>query len=296
MIPANYSIFGRKYAPPIHEESLLDFFPGARLALSLRRLRSTYNGPCVRVRRSSDNEERLFGFVDDVVDAVGIEEFCGNSIGYVVAWYSQDDDLKFAKQGSAAMQPYIYANNAIVLDNGKPSIRFPGNQYLVVGSNDPLDPDNVILNTFISCFTVNSSQQGVEFILEHSINANNQQGFYFYGSAGNAWIFVRFLPNYAPNLANGFYWSGPSNTQILATLTFNNTGTYYKNGIVQPNNGGVTNNLPNTPINALFRIMASTGGGYISNGKMQEVIVYNQEEFSNRTGIEFNINNYYNIY
>jgi len=41
---------------------LLDLYPGATVAYSLRKLRTAYSGSAIRVRRSSDNTEQDFGF------------------------------------------------------------------------------------------------------------------------------------------------------------------------------------------------------------------------------------------
>jgi len=53
---------------------------------------------------------------------------------------------------------------------------------------------------------------------------------------------------------------------------------------------GSRNNLPTTTIGA-------RGDGLNNfNGKMQEVIFYDSDESTNRTGIETDINDYYSIY
>jgi hypothetical protein len=41
----------------------LDFFVAPKIAYSVRRLLTTYTGPCMRVRRSSDDAEQDIGFV-----------------------------------------------------------------------------------------------------------------------------------------------------------------------------------------------------------------------------------------
>lgn len=296
MIVPNYSIFGRKYSPPIHDKSLLDYYPGAMVAFSLRRLRSDYNGKCLKVRRSSDNQEAEFGFLDDLLDYNSIIEFCEGSTGYVVVWYNQAINGSGAMQAVASRQPLIVQNNQVFMDGLKPAVRFPGSQFLQMGTSDVNDSNNVILSTYVDAYCVNSSQQGVEFIFEHGNNANNAEGFYFYGSAYNAWIFRRFGQNPDQHSGTGFYWSGPSNSQILATLSYDGQGIYYKNGAIQNNNGDYGGTLPNRPFNGMLRIMASTNASYMADGKVQELLIYNKTEVDNRIGIESNINNFFNIY
>ena len=43
---------------------LLDLYPGASAAYSLRQLRTAYEGPAIKVRRSSDDELQDIGFID----------------------------------------------------------------------------------------------------------------------------------------------------------------------------------------------------------------------------------------
>lgn len=278
-----------------YTDGILDFFPNAALAYSLRRLRGNYRGFCIRVRRSSDNQEANIGFLDGVLNTDALLAFCENGNGYVTTLFSQDlFNSCDAVQPNASSQPQIVSQGNVILDNGKPALYFDGvDDYLVASDQNRIE---VRLNTYIKLFTVNSSQQGQEFIFEHGNNANNQNGFYFYGSAYNAWIARRFGNNPDYSFAAASYWSGPSNAQILATLTYSGQGKFYKNGAVQDNgweNGAV---LPDTPLDSFFRIFASTNLGYFAKGKFQELIVYNSADFSDRNYIESEINHHYNIF
>jgi len=69
---------------------LLDSFPGAEIAYSLRQLRSAYTGPAIRVRRTSDGTEQDIGFLaDGNLDLVSLTSFVGASDGQVKIWYDQ---------------------------------------------------------------------------------------------------------------------------------------------------------------------------------------------------------------
>lgn len=48
-----------------------------------------YTGPCIRVRRSSDNTEQDINFSGGVVDTNAIASFVGSGTGYVMTWYDQ---------------------------------------------------------------------------------------------------------------------------------------------------------------------------------------------------------------
>ena len=97
---------------------LLDQFPGADVAFSLRRLRTGYGGPILRLRRSADDEEadvhfdaRMGFSLDCPVDnfssgsnATNLGEFCDSSgyddpdsiatsSAYMKIWYDQSGNL-----------------------------------------------------------------------------------------------------------------------------------------------------------------------------------------------------------
>jgi hypothetical protein len=60
---------------------LLDTYPNAAVAYSLRKLRTAYSGSAIRVRRFVDNTEEDFGFdTNGDLDIAGIESFFGNNL------------------------------------------------------------------------------------------------------------------------------------------------------------------------------------------------------------------------
>jgi len=107
------------------EGSLLDQYPGAAAAYSLRKLRSGYTGPCVRVRRSSDNAEQDFT-ASEITDGT-LTSFCGSGDGFVRAWYGQSQNLVDATETKEADQPQIVNQGSVITDNlGDPAIEFDG--------------------------------------------------------------------------------------------------------------------------------------------------------------------------
>ena len=59
---------------------LLDTYPGATVAYSLRLLKSDYSGNAVKVRRASDNAEQDIGFVNNELDTASLETFCSGTM------------------------------------------------------------------------------------------------------------------------------------------------------------------------------------------------------------------------
>jgi hypothetical protein len=89
-------------------------------ALSLRLLTSTYTGPCVQVRRSTDNVQR--DFYANMLGELGTEYLAGGqnlqewlkgTTGYVVTWYDQTGNGKHASQATTSLQPFIRYNRSL---------------------------------------------------------------------------------------------------------------------------------------------------------------------------------------
>jgi hypothetical protein len=105
-------------------------------AYSLRKLRSAYTGPAIRVRRSSDNAELNIGFtVSGNLDTGTLVAHVGSGSGFVTTWYDQSGNNRHATQATAGNQPRIVNAGVIDIANGKPAIRFDGvNDYLAAAS------------------------------------------------------------------------------------------------------------------------------------------------------------------
>jgi hypothetical protein len=111
---------------------LLDLYPNAAVAYSLRRLRSGYTGNAIRVRRSSDNAEQDIGFVSNVLDTASLLSFVGAGDGFVTTWYDQSGLGLDATQTTAGVQPEIVTLGALWTQNGKPAVRFLDNSSAAV--------------------------------------------------------------------------------------------------------------------------------------------------------------------
>jgi hypothetical protein len=92
---------------------LLDTYPNAAVAYSIRKLTAAYNGNAIRVRRSSDNAEQDIGFSGSGdLDTSALTSFCGASNGFVTTWYDQSGNLKNATQTTAGNQPQIVSSGS----------------------------------------------------------------------------------------------------------------------------------------------------------------------------------------
>ncbi|WP_425105494.1 arabinofuranosidase catalytic domain-containing protein [Ancylobacter sp.] len=110
---------------------VLDVFQGQiYAAYGLGRLLSSYTGPGVRVRRSSDGAETDIGFTAlGALDVAALLAFSGAGSAFVVTWYDQSGNGRHATQTVTASQPRLV--NAGVVDigpNGRPVLVFTGAQ------------------------------------------------------------------------------------------------------------------------------------------------------------------------
>ena len=115
---------------------LLNLYPNARGAYSLRLIRSAYTGSAIRVRRTPSNSEQDIGFNGDGnLNTAALLLFVGAGNGFVTTWYDQSGNGRNATQSTAANQPQIVSSGNLLNLNGKPSIQFDGtNDQLVTTS------------------------------------------------------------------------------------------------------------------------------------------------------------------
>jgi prepilin-type N-terminal cleavage/methylation domain-containing protein len=86
---------------------------GTVQAFSLRQLSSSYSGPAVRVRRSTDNTLQDIGFTaSGELDTAALLAFVGSGNGYVAIWYDQSGNGRNATQAAAGSQPRIVTSGA----------------------------------------------------------------------------------------------------------------------------------------------------------------------------------------
>ena len=102
-------------------EGILNQFPGASLGLSLDKLDKNYTGFCIKVRRSSDNNELDIGFVNNELDTASLLDFVGSGNAFVTIIYDQVGSNNMT-QTTANLQGQIVSNGEVILKGGKPCI------------------------------------------------------------------------------------------------------------------------------------------------------------------------------
>ncbi len=89
-----------------------------KFAAGLHKLKSSYSGSAIRIRRSSDNTEADFGFSGNDLDVAAISTFIGGGTAYVKTLYDQSGNGNHLSQTSNGNQPTLTLSGL----NGKPVI------------------------------------------------------------------------------------------------------------------------------------------------------------------------------
>jgi len=258
---------------------LLDDYPNAAAAYSLRKLRSAYTGSAIRVRRSSDNTEQDIGFVGfKYLDTAALLAFTGRGSldnVFVTNWYDQSGNARNATQILALLQPQIVSGGAIIIENNKPTIKWDNVAGKLLKS--PAFTGGAI-DTSFSVVKINRQSAG----FMDGLTVNNMS-FWSTNSAGS----FRVYAGVVDIVSNIFY----INTQSLITAIVNGS-----NSILKVNSTEVTGRNFGTVVRNGVSIGGFANNGSPLDGNIQEIIIYPNNQFSNSSAIQTNINDFYNIY
>jgi hypothetical protein len=270
---------------------LLDTYSGAAAGYSLRGLSTPYvNGanPYACQVRNSSNVALNIGFIfnsltgDYELDTAALLAHCGGGNGFVDVWYDQSGNVRNATQVFALNQPQIVSSGSVILENGKPAAQFDGTDDFMTATGFGTGEERSVFLTMRG----NGNGSGYEnyYIFIESFPStlgNFMQNFSTdYTSVINA--------NFPINTLDIFTSNAVDTQLLLTTIKTTSTSELFKNSTSLGTGSGTQNlesdlSIGNFSINFAFF-------------KMQEMVVYNSDESSNRTGIEDNINDFYSIY
>lgn len=259
----NYVYWSSYSASAPVSSALLDAYPGAAAAYSLRQLSSTYSGDAIRVRRSSDNAEQNIGFVSNELDTASLETFCSGTDGFVAIWYDQSGNAANATQQSRTdRQPQIVSNGT----------------YLGYITMNPSPPSRLYL---ISDYEYTTSQPFSSFIVAqstgHAILGSTDNSTAYYANAhdgtGGFYSYSGFtIPD---------YYSNGSSIQSSPVDVFNATSSFAELTTLATLTSGSTN-----------AALGYRSGAQYNNMRLKEYIIYDNQTIS-RTGVEDNIITHY---
>jgi hypothetical protein len=261
---------------------LLDVYPGAAAAYSLRKLRTAYAGPSIRVWRPVTNTQTDIGFVNGVLDTAALLTFAGGLDARVVTWYDQSGNSNNATQAINA-SPAIVLSGVLQTINGKPCIKTGG------GAEGWMITNPIAANTNISIFM---TAKGNSLATAGPLLGGSGAPTAFFGCAAapdgqfalgaglnSTYNFVTTVPNYA------------TTNYTIFNVVVNSTNYY----IYQNNNTFTQTNLPAALNNPSYYTIGRYFGA-VSDCVFSELVFYKSDQSSNRTGIVNNTNSFYTIF
>lgn len=261
----------------VEDAPLLDAYGGAHAAYSLRKLNSDYTGAAIRLRRTNDSEELDISFdANGNLDIAACDAFYNGSNLTVKKWYDQSGNGNDVTQSTNSAQPPLYNNNGLIPVNGRPAMRFAGNDALPFDSTG-LDIGN--MSTF-SVMKASGSLTDIQRAIQLSAGSTTR------------W--------YAPVITGGYFqYNVGDNTNMSVTANNNNNLHSLICGATQ---GDAEAFLNGTSVGSKASGSGTGGTGHIGgtggnflNGFIQEVIVYSSDQSERRLGIERNISNHYEL-
>ena len=275
---------------------------GVDAAYSVRRLFNEYNGPLMRVRRSSDNAELDVGYTKfNLLDEASILNFCGISDGTVVAWYDQSGNGFTAGVNNVAYGvsfplikdelgiPRLYGTSTI------PAIAFIGIHGLITSTALPNFNFNSVFAVESHYYLVRGGdnqriydKRRSNVLLDVFRTAGNNYSQYTYGRGGASSLSINTAPS-TTFFGKPIILDESAPTDVNADIRVNNAlqgNTVTRTGAQQNNAGfalGIGTNVVNVP----------PGGGNYFTGFISELIMYNTDMQNYRQSIFNNINYYY---
>jgi len=272
--------FRTRYVKPL----LLDTYPDAAVAYSLRKLRTAYTGAAIQVRRSTDGALLDIGFVNNVLDTTTLLTFIGANRANVSIWYDQSGNNNNAAVPFNSTDAHtIVLAGVLQTQNGKPSINFVDGTRLEMTNQISA----AVNNSLFLVGKANSLSTGGPMIGQTSP-----------GGSGPA--MGQYLGTYLMLVYNGTNLSQYQSAAGTADTNFNIISQYYTTGPVATmykNNSIISNTLETTYAASSYNFWnIGSHGGFQTRGFVSEVILYKSNQLSNGTAINTNINSYYSIY
>jgi hypothetical protein len=292
---------------------ILDLYPSAHHAYSLRKLRSAYTGKCLRVRRTTSTPSVTTTTVDvsfnssntisldsaityvsgTATTATNLGQFCASILNgysnpdlvninqniFVVTWFDQSGNGKNPTQATAGNQPRLINTGNLELSEGKVAVRFTRTSSTRLTIADTTANIDNMSSYFVGQYVTTGGTQNA-----YALSATNR----FYLPTSNS-----------VNISAGY--AGTPNAIVLQAVNINRN--LYELLAPSPNNSSVVEAFANGVSKGTVAISSGPSFaiwlGHAANvnhfdGYIQEVIGWQTN--ANRIGKETNINSYWQIY
>ena len=269
---------------------LLDTYPNANHAFSLRKLRTAYDGFVLKVRDDSSGNEADVSFDDNdtVSDSSPVSNLTGGSgstLGawrgsnvYVSKWYDQSSNGHDISQSSSSWQPKLISSGNYYTDgaNGKISLRGHGDQLKETSSGTLDQPVTIVAVTDV--WTVSTHRYLCDGGFASS--SGERQALVLLSSDFDMWAGGSFVGG-ATVTADNWQWFALFNGSS-SELSMNGTNQTSLN--------------PGTNGCRALSLFSRYNAANTWRGTIQEFIQWGSDRSSERSAIETTINEYYGTY
>lgn len=281
----------------VSDDLLLDSFPNAAGAYSLRKLDKDYGGNAITVRKVNGDTSNI-GFSGNYLDTLNLKSFCGETSSdtcWVRTWFDQSGNARNARQTTNANQPQIVRGGAIFYQNGEPALRFDGvDDFLPGPTSNILTASNPALSVFsVAQKSARSGNSNAAAALL-AFGDLSPQRLYLIRADGNEAIRAYIQSNSVTRFPTSTTdWSA---SQFLYSHIDDGTNlnAYQNNTQVHTNQTTTIGTFGADYGYNIGKTQDDTGGHWI--GAQQEMIIYLSSQSTNRTTIQNNINRFYSIY
>jgi len=252
-------------------EGILNQFPGASLGLSLELLDKDYSGFCIKVRRSSNNDELDIGFVNNELDTASLLDFVGSGDGFVTIIYDQVGSNNMV-QNNASLQGQIVSSGSVILKGGKPCILRSANNN----------------GGYLSTYTPNdgATVKGMFYVGD-----NETKNSCIFGSFNGGGDYVLIANQGSTNIVDNSITITANKINGIST-TFSNRGdTFIKTNLHFLLYREIEFNFEDNVLGLGYRQVSPSNSGMFT---FQELVIF--ENTDDVVAKENNINSRYNIY
>lgn len=275
------------------EDLFLETYTGSTLAFSFRQLSSSAS-LCIEVTNNSGTALDI-GFTSGYLDTAAIATHCGSGNGRISKWYDQSGNNRHATQTATSSRPLIYQSGSMLNVNGKAAAKFDGGDRLVTSSaavHTGSFYGTSVVKTGTSIANANILNQDDPF----SSTRFRVAQYLRTGSANSGTarivVFNTSISNFSDNTA-----AISTSTQMQISSYATSSGTI--EAFVNSSSNGSSSYTGTLKTGAHEVAIGSNVHGSVPaayfTGDIQEIILWDGDQSSNRSAIETAIDNYYSI-
>jgi hypothetical protein len=284
---------------PTSTALILDLYPNAGFAFSVRKLRSAYTGYCMQIKRSSDNAVQDIGFDSNgYLDTAAIASFVGANSATISIWYDQSgNSINLTPTGTIAGFRIVISGTLQTLNGKAAPYTLNGYNYGLGTNSFATTTNNLMWVDVSGCDDDGGSTNSYGRILsmKNTANANDYDNCNsmtnFYGLP-----FSKSITTYQ-NGAGAYTGRGYSLDTQYISFNYKNEDTIGGNinggSNVTANSGCGTTGLNINQIRLGNNFINSDSS---LDGWIQEVILWTTYTAANQSGIQSNCNAYYGTY